>query len=288
MIMDTKLVSIFNKKLEKINENRNIINKIKDINRRNIFTKINDFSKIHKNHLVTIKYKDTLNVKLLFTNIKNEKTKESVNKIFCIVNDTDVYNILLKVDNRLFNNDTILSGIVRKKNNSYILYIDDIIVYNGRFYKNHLGVKLMEINNILKNKYTYDPYMNPFYITIRPFFTIDNLLSLEYSTEDNIDVLFYNDNCNDNNIYIMNVTKNKKIENNLNEEESKETEIFKVIKEENVSEVYKLYSIYDNKFVDLLDIFSYQNSKFVEKENINGKMIECKWNNTRKSWIYIE
>lgn len=278
-------------KIEKIELYGKKTIKVNDIERSLVLQKISYINLKH-NYLYNLNNEDDIDETYLCTFLNNNINIDhvllilikinNVNNTFLVnyndLNDLKIYKLLLKLNNKLFYKDSIFSGIITTNNRYYTLYLDNIQVLNGNLQnKTKLSEKLLMIHNILKNDYTYDSFQNPFYITLRSFFPLNHI---EYIKK-NGKIYFYPDN-HYNKIFIH---------NHIYKEEKEIPDIkkciFNVIKDPNISDVYKLYM--DNKFINILDVYSKENSKTLfdlfEKQG-NNLELACTWNIKRNSWVY--
>jgi hypothetical protein len=281
VLKNDNYIDLYNKKVLKVNEyEKNIlsklINKIRLYHER--YYELNNIRNINESYLCSriennISYEKVL---LVFTKIWKTNTCFLIN--YDNLRDLKYYKIYLKVDNSLFFDTTILSGITYSNNRFHTLYLDNIHMINGKLKnKMRLGEKLISLNKILREKYEYDPFKNPFPIKLRGFFTLNHLEFIKNDCK----LFFYPDNT-----YDKIFTFDYKYKN----EKSKETIIkykYLVKKDKELSDVYKLYK--DNKFINILDVFNLDNSEKL-KELFNNKEeleLECEYNPKRESWVHI-
>ena len=107
----------------------------------------------------------------------------------------NIYDLQLNVNNRIFRGDTVFSILISDNGRFKKIYIKDLLVKNGNLTRgSRLQDRLYDINNFFKNDYNYDPFMNPCYMTIFPYFTLNNL---EFLNESGM-LYFYPDNSRNN------------------------------------------------------------------------------------------
>ena len=309
----TDFINLYDKKVLKIGsyERSVIMKKINMIRlRHNLYNKLVNNKDINESYLCSFMDNNIKidNVLLMLIKINNINNCYLIN--YNNIKDIKIYKVILKINNSLFINDSIFSGIITYNNRFHTLYLDNIIVLNGDLkFKMKLSNKLLTLHSILKDYYEYDSFQNPFYITIRSFWPLNHLDYVNKTGK----IFFYPDDSY-NRIYVHDYKvgeKNKIISNfnykrnsqyfkniheilyfsivdnktnKINKYEDKEIE-YKVIKDDKLSDIYKLYK--DEEFIDILDVYSIDNSQKLNdkfKDSTELKL-KCEYNKDRKSWI---
>jgi hypothetical protein len=216
------------------------------------------------------------------------------NKKYCILIDQNIPNkikmilVKLRFSEELYNNTLLEGEIVLNKNNKWEILIYDLHLLKGEKIESSFLERIDIIDNLLKNNYTYDSYMQICGIKRKSIYKFKDIIPLFNNKLHNYNYLVTGI-CfvNDENYLLINL-HNKIYQNDEDNEKdniSKNNKKFE-IKQTSLPDIYELYEN-DLKIgiasISTIEISNLCNEIF--EKNKNKKIIfDCKYNNNFNKW----
>lgn len=251
--------------------NTEVLNKLKKINLHNrTYKKCTNISEIDETYLITNDISNSKKYLLFLTNVFN------TNYTF-FIDISDFYNfkcymLNLRFDSKLYHDyGTLFEGdLVYNEKKCWLYLISNIYYHINKDTSNFaFGLKLQIISNILKSSYTYDDFMNPFFIQMRSFYLLNHLELIDKDTK----LLFFSDNPFKS-ILILDLKIEEEVSNTVEKEY--------MIRKGKYPDIYKMYD--NEKFINILSIKKLSDSKKMNKmfEHVTEIKLKCYYENN--SW----
>lgn len=225
-----------------------VLNRLKKINLHNrTYKKCTDLNEIDETYLITNELDKSKRHLLFLVNMFN--TNYTIFIDISDFYDFKCYSLNLRFDSKLYHDcGTLFEGdLVYNEKKCWLFLISNIYYHISKNVSNYaFGLKLQIISGILKSSYTYDDFMNPFFIQLRSFYLLNHLELVDKDTK----LLFFSDNPHKS-ILILDL----KMDENTTEKHDKEY----TVRKGKYPDLYKMYD--DDKFVSILSIKKLSDSK---------------------------
>jgi len=219
------------------------------------------------------------------------------NKNYCILIDQNIPNKVkmlitkIRFDKNLYQDTIFEAEIVLNKNNNWDILIYDLKVYKGETITSNIDEKISKIEDIIKNEYIDDKYMNLGNLKVKKKYYFKDLEDIILNKIDQSNYLVTGLSFIDQeNYYIINFQNKiftEKDDENIKSKELK-NKIFE-IKDSIMPDIYDLFDINKTK-VGIACISNLETSELCTKilDNKDSCFVECKYNNKFKKWEPIK
>ena len=253
----------------------NLITNVLKKNNKPVYKLVeNDMYKINSNYLLKVDIKNGIDFKLLLTRFNNKTYNIFIingpnNRLF-------FYSVKFRFDNKLYNNTLFEGKLGNNEKKCWVYFINDIVYYmNNYTYEDNLSRKINLLSTILKNEYVYDDFLNPCFLQLGSYFTIDHMNFINK----NCRLLFVSEYFNMCNFYVDIIFKNKEVKN------KNTADRFFLVKKGDVQDVYLLYD--NDIFVDIACINTLEKSLKMRQifEDKNNVKLEFTYSKYFNKWV---
>jgi len=234
------------------------------------YEELTDVNNLNPNYLISFDKTNKINCLLFITTFNNKKYS-----VFIIENN--IYSVKFRFDASLYNGTLISGEISRNKKGCWVFYVNDMLYYMGNYVQQlQLSNRLEMCHDLLRNKYTYDDFMNVCHVQMKSYFIFNHLTFVSNDCR-----LIFHPEYSNNITYYYNVKINDTKEN---EEVVKDRQFKIKRKDENT---YDMFIPETNKHFGLLGITSIEMSKYLTKqfEDSYEVLLRCKYSSTVNTWL---
>jgi len=236
------------------------------------YEELTDVNQLNPSYLISFDKQNKINCLLFMTTFNNKKYS-----VFII--DNNIYSVKFRLDPGLYNGTLIAGEISRNQKDCWVFYVNDMIYYMGNYTQQlQLSNRLEMCHDFIRNKYTYDDFMNVCHVQMKSYFIFNHLTFVSKDCR-----LVFHPEYSNNMTYYYNVKINDTKEN---EEEVKDRQFLIRRIDENT---YDMYIPETDKHFGLLGITSMEMSKYLTKifKDNNELLLMCKYSSFVNTWLPI-